>query len=99
MVSDRFKERLLLQLRIWCLRRNGLSLLRPRALGRNLSIRCSRRGEKSGTLRAGEELWLEDGVVLDAWGGSIKIGEAVFIGPYSVIYGHGGVTIGDHALI
>ncbi len=23
----------------------------------------------------------------------------VFVGPYSVIYGHGGVTIGDHTLV
>jgi acetyltransferase-like isoleucine patch superfamily enzyme len=36
---------------------------------------------------------------LHAYGGSIDIGEHVFIGPYSVIYGHGGVTIGRDTLV
>lgn len=39
------------------------------------------------------------GVVLDAWGGSIEIGERVFLGPSVAIYGHGGVTIGEGSLI
>ncbi len=39
------------------------------------------------------------GVVLDAWGGSIHIAEHVFIGPNTVIYGHGGVSIGRDTLI
>jgi acetyltransferase-like isoleucine patch superfamily enzyme len=43
--------------------------------------------------------WFEDGVVLDGFGGSINLGRTVFLGPHSVIYGHGGVTIGDDCLI
>jgi acetyltransferase-like isoleucine patch superfamily enzyme len=42
---------------------------------------------------------LETGVVLDAFGGEIILGENVFLGPYVVIYGHGGVAIGDNCLI
>jgi acetyltransferase-like isoleucine patch superfamily enzyme len=42
---------------------------------------------------------LEQGVILQAWGGSITIQDNVFIGPYTVIYGHGGVTIGQDSLI
>lgn len=56
-------------------------------------------------LRSSEEISilqnckLEQGVELNPWGGSIKLGRNVFIGPYSVIYGHGGVEIGDDTLI
>ena len=39
------------------------------------------------------------GLELSSWGGSIRVGDRVFLGPYSVIYGHGGVTIGDDSLI
>jgi acetyltransferase-like isoleucine patch superfamily enzyme len=37
--------------------------------------------------------------MLYAWGGHIVIAENVFIGPYTVIYGHGGVEIGKDSLI
>lgn len=57
-----------------------------------------RSGAKGG-LRLGERCRLEHGAVLHAWGGSIRLGNDVFIGPYSVIYGHGGVEIGDDALV
>lgn len=40
-----------------------------------------------------------NGVILDCWGGSIAIRENVFLGPYTVIYGHGGVMIGKDTLI
>lgn len=40
-----------------------------------------------------------NGVILDCWGGSITIRENVFVGPYTVIYGHGGVMIGKDTLI
>jgi acetyltransferase-like isoleucine patch superfamily enzyme len=38
-------------------------------------------------------------VVLHAYSGSIRCGENVHFGPYSVVYGHGGVEIGAHTLI
>lgn len=62
----------------------------------------SRRGwlnGNSGEIVCGDQLQLEDGVQLDAWGGNIQIGHNVFIGPYTVIYGHGGVEIGNDTLI
>ena len=42
---------------------------------------------------------VSQGVILDCWGGNITIKENVFLGPYTVIYGHGGVTIGKDTLI
>lgn len=68
-------------------------------LGRNLRCRRGWRNGHTGHVGAGEGLRLEDGVVLDAWGGGIRLGRYVFIGPYTVVYGHGGVIIGDACLI
>lgn len=52
-----------------------------------------------GRIQVASRAALETGVVLAAWGGSITIAENVFVGPYVVIYGHGGVEIGADTLI
>lgn len=52
-----------------------------------------------GTIAIGDGAWIEQGVVLHAFGGSIRLGRDVFVGPHTVIYGHGGVEIGDACLI
>ena len=57
------------------------------------------RDGKSGAIMIGREGWIDDDVVIDAFGGSVEIGPATFLGPGVVIYGQGGVTIGDHCLI
>jgi acetyltransferase-like isoleucine patch superfamily enzyme len=46
-----------------------------------------------------QDCQIETGVVLDAFGGEITLGKNVFFGPHAVVYGHGGVTIGDHTLV
>ena len=61
----------------------------------NLGILKGRRGQ----IKIDAKTQLSQGVVLDSWGGLIAIGENVFLGPYTVIYGHGGVTIGKDTLI
>lgn len=42
---------------------------------------------------------ISEGVLLYPEGGHIEIGEAVYIGPYTVLYGHGGLRIGKNSLI
>ncbi len=37
--------------------------------------------------------------MLHAFGGSINIGARVYFGPYAIVYGHGGVVIGEDSLI
>lgn len=54
---------------------------------------------RRGTVAIGDGAWIEQGAVLHAFGGSIKLGHDIFVGPYTVIYGHGGVEIGDACLI
>jgi len=56
------------------------------------------RGER-GRIRLGADIVIEHGAVLNAFGGAISTGDHVFIGPYVVVYGHGGVTIGDDCLV
>ena len=52
-----------------------------------------------GRIRVGDQGWIEKGVVLWAFDGSIRTGTNVFLGPYVTIYGHGGVEIGDQTLV
>ena len=74
-------------------------LASPRLLEGGISCRRGFGSSGPGTIRVGEGPWIERGVVLHAFGGSIELGRNVFLGPYTVIYGHGGVVIGDDTLI
>jgi len=75
----------------------GARLSAPRHLGRGIDWHrgAGRRGE----ITVGPGAWIEQGVVLVAFGGSIRLGRNIFLGPHAVIYGHGGVEIGDACLI
>ncbi len=52
-----------------------------------------------GVIAIGARTGLDKGVILRAYGGSIKIGEDCTVNPYSIIYGGGGVLIGNGVLI
>jgi acetyltransferase-like isoleucine patch superfamily enzyme len=52
-----------------------------------------------GSCYLGNAIKLSKGVTIDCYGGKVQIGDNVFIGPFTVIYGHGNVTIGDNVLI
>jgi acetyltransferase-like isoleucine patch superfamily enzyme len=54
---------------------------------------------RSGQLYIGDRNRLARGVLLHPYGGYIKTGIDVYIGPYTTVYGHGGVTIGKDTLI
>jgi len=53
----------------------------------------------SKTIRIGSRARVGDGVVLSGQGGSIVLGEATSIHDYSIIYGLGGVMVGDDTRI
>lgn len=71
----------------------------PRSIGAGVDCERGVRNDTLGSVAIGLSAKVENGVLLHAYGGSINIGNEVFIGPYTVIYGHGGVTIGDECLI
>ena len=52
-----------------------------------------------GSIRIGRGAQIARGVVIESWGGAVAIGDHSFLGPYAVVYGHGGVIIGDACLI
>lgn len=54
---------------------------------------------QGGMARIGAHTELLENVVVKTYGGDITIGRYCSINAGSVIYGHGGVTIGDHVLI
>jgi len=68
-------------------------------LAANISARPGERDGRRGRVQVGVGCWFEEGVALHGFGGSIEIGDHVFLGPYVVVYGQGGVTIGSDCLI
>jgi len=81
-------------------RLTGARLATPRYLAAYLDWhRGAARANVLGEITVGPGAWIEQGVVLHAFGGSIRLGADIFLGPYTVIYGHGGVEIGDACLI
>lgn len=52
-----------------------------------------------GKVEVADSCELNQGVELNPWDGSIRIARRVWLGPYVVIYGHGGVEIGEQTLI
>jgi acetyltransferase-like isoleucine patch superfamily enzyme len=81
------------------LRCQGAAITSPRLLASGIDCRRGVGASGAGRIEIAPGAWIELGVVLHAFGGDIRIGRDTFLGPYTVIYGHGGVEIGDHTLI
>jgi len=52
-----------------------------------------------GRIIVSEGVTISDGVVIATYGGTIEIGANTYIGPYCVLYGHGGLAIGRNNMI
>ena len=52
-----------------------------------------------GTILIGNNTEILEGVLVQTYGGQIKLGANCSINPYTIIYGHGNTTIGDNVLI
>ncbi len=68
-------------------------------IGAHCNVARGHARARQGTVLIGDRTRLEQGVLLHPHTGSIRIGCDVFLGPGTVIYGHGGVEIGDECLI
>lgn len=55
--------------------------------------------DRKGTITLGNNVRICQGAILATFGGEIRIGDNVYIGPYCVLYGHGGLTIGADTLV
>jgi acetyltransferase-like isoleucine patch superfamily enzyme len=52
-----------------------------------------------GWVRISKAAIISDGAIIAPYGGSIEIGAHAYIGPYCVLYGHGGLAIGRNTMI
>jgi acetyltransferase-like isoleucine patch superfamily enzyme len=80
--------------------RRGLYVSRRAFIARTALLQPAPEGStKRGTIHISSGGQISDGAVLAAYGGSIHLAENVYVGPYCVLYGHGGLTIGRDTLI
>lgn len=84
------------RLRLHCL---GAEIQSPRWLASGIDCRPGYGTAGAGRIEIAPGAWIEPGVVLHAYGGVIRIGRDAFLGPHTVIYGHGVVEIGDDCLV
>ncbi|MGO9566180.1 MAG: acyltransferase [Desulfomonilaceae bacterium] len=54
---------------------------------------------KNDAVWIGDHTFILKGALVYSYGGNIKIGSRVGINPYAIIYGHGGVEIGDNVMV
>ena len=52
-----------------------------------------------GRVLVSEGVTISDGAIIATYGGIIEIGANAYIGPYCVLYGHGGLAIGRNTMI
>jgi acetyltransferase-like isoleucine patch superfamily enzyme len=76
----------------------GIEFSGPCKLGKHLDLVAGFSSQR-GRIVISPACELGQGSILHAYGGGISLGKNVFVGPYAVIYGHGGVEIGDDTLI
>ncbi len=81
------------------LRASGITIASGCVLAPGVQARRGIRSGQPGTVSLAAGCRLESGALVEAWGGKISLGENVFLGPYTVIYGHGGVEIGADTLV
>ena len=92
-------EGLVQRLRRWQFARRGVPVDRSCMIAGAVSLGVWPRVHPPGTIEIGLKCELGQGVELNPWGGRIRLGHRVLLGPYTVIYGHGGVEVGDDSLI
>lgn len=68
-------------------------------IGPGCEIALGASPSRRGTIVLGNRSRIERGVLLHPYRGRIETDTDVYIGPYTTIYGHGGVTIGKDTLI
>lgn len=85
--------------RRWRLARQGLRLDRSCYVGPGVSLGPDHTTAVRRRVEVADSCELNQGVELNPFGGSIRLARRVWLGPYVVIYGHGGVEIGEQTLV
>lgn len=66
-------------------------------IGRHVTLRANT--DQSPGIRLGERVSINDAVVINANRGQVTLGERSWLGPFCLVYGNGGVTIGRNVLV
>jgi len=85
--------------RRWKLARLGVRLDRSCYVGPCVSLGLDTTRCVKGQIEIAAKCELNQGVELNPFGGSIRLARRVWLGPHVVIYGHGGVEIGESTLV
>ena len=80
-------------------RASGSELATEIFLGRGCEVDLGMDDARRGNVRIGKETTLVRDVIIHPYGGHVHIGARAHLGPGTVIYGQGGVEIGDDCLI
>jgi acetyltransferase-like isoleucine patch superfamily enzyme len=96
-----FLSRIRRRLRVGYLnRQRGVQIGRSTWIARSAMLQTNSDGTMpGGSISVANGVILSDGVILSTYGGSIEISPNVYIGPYCVLYGHGGLFIGSDTMI
>ena len=84
----------------WIKFRYRVDFARPHHIGKGFQIQmCPDGYPLCGRFACQAGSRFSDGVIVAPYGGSIEIGRDFFCGPYTVLYGHGGLHIGSRVMI
>src|SRR5262249_31973219 len=86
---------------VWQLNRTpGVKIASSVHLARTAMLQTISDGNHfGGEISINKGVTISDGVIIATYGGTVTIESAVYIGPYCVLYGHGGLTIGRNSMI
>ncbi|MDY0907448.1 acyltransferase [Pedobacter sp. CFBP9032] len=90
-------RKIIIFLKIIILRTRGINIDRSCIISISSKLCNDKKSKKSITIA--KKCELSEGVILKTYGGSINLDENTFLGEHTIIYGHGGVTIGNNTLI
>jgi acetyltransferase-like isoleucine patch superfamily enzyme len=80
--------------------RSGIQIHPSTYVARSAKIQIDADGcVLGGRVVVSEWVTISDGVIIAPYGGSIEIGVRAYIGPYCVLYGHGGLAIGRNTMV
>lgn len=97
--ASMYSGKLCSRLRILWFRGCGVHFGRGCQVGRSAHLSLGRFRRVLGSIVIGEECEIDRGAILQSWGGRITLGYNVYVGPSAIIYGQGGVVIGDRTLV
>lgn len=66
-------------------------------IGRNATLRANTEQRPGITL--GDRVWVQDSVIINANRGQVTLGARSWLGPFCLVYGNGGVSIGADVLV